>query len=143
MRQAALAVALAMAVPAGAQDVPRFREVTGGAPERGRELIAEYACGVCHAIPGIRGARGNVGPDLTRFGSRDLIAGVVPNRPDMLVLWLQSPPALAPETGMPDVGVTREQAEDMAAYLATLRGEDRAFWSGALEAGRMLLRGPE
>lgn len=142
MKRTALAIAIVMAVPAGAQDVPRFRQVIGGDPERGRALIADYACGVCHAIPGIRGARGSVGPDLNRFGSRDLIAGIVPNRPDLLVLWLEEPAAIAPDTGMPDVGVSHEEAEDIAAYLATLRGEDEPFWAGPTELARTLLRGP-
>lgn len=143
MRRVALAAALVAAMPAGAQDAPRFRAVMGGDPETGRALIAGYACGVCHAIPGIRGARGSVGPDLSRFGSRDLIAGVAPNRPDLLVLWLQEPSAIAPDTGMPDVGVSREEALDIAAYLVTLRGEDPPFWAGPAELARTLLRGPE
>jgi cytochrome c len=143
VRRAALAIALIAAVPATGQDVPRFRQVMGGDPDLGRGLIADYACGVCHTIPGIRGARGSVGPDLTRFGSRDLIAGVAPNRPDVLVLWIQEPQIIAPDTGMPDVGVTAEEARHIAAYLASLRGEDEPFWAGPVDLARTLLRGPE
>ena len=44
----------------------------------------------------------------------------LPNRPDVLVAFLQDPPALVPRTGMPNVGLTLEQARHIAAYLYTL-----------------------
>jgi mono/diheme cytochrome c family protein len=33
-------------------------------------LITELGCGVCHVIPGVEGATGQVGPDLTGLGAR-------------------------------------------------------------------------
>jgi cytochrome c1 len=36
------------------------------------------------------------------------------------VAFLQDPPALVPNTGMPNVGLTLEEARDIAAFLATL-----------------------
>ncbi|MEC7760920.1 MAG: c-type cytochrome [Pseudomonadota bacterium] len=97
-------------------------EVAGGDPETGARLIAEYGCGACHTIPGIARARGRVGPNLTGFRDQAYIAGVLPNRPGDLVDWLQSPPRHAPETVMPDMGISEAEADDMAAYLYTLEG---------------------
>ncbi|WP_292022294.1 c-type cytochrome [Maritimibacter sp. UBA3975] len=95
--------------------------VADGDPREGARLVAQFGCGACHTIPGIPRANGSVGPDLTGLHDQAYIAGVLPNRPGDLVNWLQSPPRHAPETVMPDMGVTEAEAEHMAAYLYTLR----------------------
>ena len=92
----------------------------GNAPE-GKHLIGVYGCGACHIIPGVPAARGLVGPPLTVWGDRTIIAGELPNTPDNLVRWLQNPKAVEPKTAMPDLGLTKDQATDIAAYLYTLR----------------------
>ena len=86
---------------------------------RGRSLIASgaYGCAACHAIPGIRSPRGIVGPDLIGLARRPFIAGQLPNTSDVLVAFLQNPPALVPSTGMPNVGLSLEDARFIAAYL--------------------------
>jgi cytochrome c553 len=96
--------------------------VRDGDPERGRRLIASgaHGCAACHTIPGVRTARGVVGPPLGGLPRRSLIAGRLPNNASALVAFLQNPPALVPNTGMPDVGLTLEEARDIAAFLATL-----------------------
>ena len=45
-----------------------------GDPIAGRAALQKYDCGVCHRIPGVRGARGLVGPPLEDFGKRIYIA---------------------------------------------------------------------
>jgi mono/diheme cytochrome c family protein len=102
------------------------KHVDDGNAERGLALVASgaYGCAACHAIPGIRFPRGNVGPPLAGMAGRSLIAGHLPNKPGVLVAFLQDPPALAPQTGMPNVGLTIEHARDIAAYLYTLEAPD-------------------
>lgn len=94
---------------------------TGGNAERGAQLIGQFRCGACHIIPGIRGARGLVGPPLNYFGARTYVGGEVPNTPQNLVHWIQSPKSIEPGTAMPDLGLSEQQARDVAAYLYTLR----------------------
>ena len=93
----------------------------------GRALIATgaHGCAACHTIPGIRAPRGIVGPDLTGFARRPFIAGQLPNTPDVLIAFLQNSPALVPKTGMPDLGLTLEEARRIAAYLYTLEPSDQ------------------
>lgn len=93
--------------------------VNGGDAARGREVMIRYGCGGCHAIPGIRGASGNVGPGLGDFGQRMYIGGQLPNTPEHLIAWLQDPPRYAPGTAMPDLGVTEAEARDIAAFFYT------------------------
>jgi cytochrome c1 len=97
------------------------QSVTGGNPSNGRRLLYSYACGSCHTIPGVGEAEGTIGPPLRGFGSRFYIAGVLQNTPDNLFRWIAQPQEVQPGNAMPDLGVTQEQARDMAAYLYTLR----------------------
>lgn len=91
--------------------------VPGGDSATGKELLRQFGCAGCHAIPGIRGADARVGPSLHGLSERATIAGAVPNRVPELVRWISDPQAVAPGTIMPALGVTREQALDIAAYL--------------------------
>jgi len=94
---------------------------TGGDADRGRALIQQFDCGSCHTIPGIRGANGLVGPPLLWFARRTFVAGLLPNSPANLVTWIRAPRSIEPRTAMPTLGLSEEQARDIAAYLYTLR----------------------
>jgi cytochrome c2 len=94
--------------------VPRVHE---GDPERGRTVIAQYECGVCHEIPGVPGAVGRVGPPLESYARHPYIAGKFPNLPETLVRWIPNAPALAPRTAMPAIEMTEQDARDIAAFL--------------------------
>jgi cytochrome c2 len=95
--------------------------VHSGDPGRGEVALARYECGACHAIPGIAGATGQVGPSLESYADRSYVAGKFPNDPETLVRWIRDPPAMAPNTAMPAVPMTDQDARDMAAYLYELR----------------------
>lgn len=100
---------------------PRFTAVPGADAARGRLLAERYQCGRCHVVPGVPAAAGRIGPTLEHFGLRSYIAGQVPSGPDTLPRWIEHPQALVPGTAMPDLGVTRADARDIAAYLLGLR----------------------
>ncbi len=99
------------------------RQTTAGDADRGKAAIHALGCGACHEIAGIRSARGRVGPPLLAVGRQAYIAGILPNTPANLSRWLQNPPAVAPLTAMPNLGITPAEARDMVAYLYTLRGD--------------------
>jgi cytochrome c len=92
-----------------------------GDPARGRIAIGRYGCVACHVIPGIPNPRSEVGPPLAHIARRSYIAGVLPNTPADMVRWLRNPPAVDQRTAMPDMGVSAEDAQDIAAYLYTLK----------------------
>ena len=103
------------------QDIPPpFDRAPQAQVERGRLLLAQYQCGSCHAIPDVQAARGRMGPTLASFGRRSYIAGHVPNGPEHLAKWIVSPGSLVPGTLMPAMGVSPDDARDMAAYLLAL-----------------------
>lgn len=94
--------------------------LTGGDPRAGREKARTYGCGACHTIPGVVGADAMVGPPLVGIGGRMYIAGVVTNTPQHLIRWIQDPQSVDSSTAMPNVGVTENDARDIAAYLYSL-----------------------
>ncbi len=118
---AGAAVALFLCTACGsASGHPTDRVVENGDATRGRDAITSYGCGSCHAIPGIQGADGMVGPSLEHWAERRMIAGEVPNDPARLITWITVPQSIEPGTAMPNMGVTDGQARDIAAYLYTL-----------------------
>jgi cytochrome c2 len=102
-------------------EAPRPLPPAGADAGRGRVALGRFDCRVCHLIPGIRGAPGQVGPSLQHYARRAYVAGKFPNEHTHLVRWIMDPPALAPRTAMPATGVSEAEARDMAAYLLTLR----------------------
>lgn len=89
----------------------------GANAAHGRALIDRAGCGSCHSIPGVRWPQGKVGPSLDGLAGRGLIAGRLPNRPDVLAAYIQNAPALVPGSAMPSMPVTQSEARDIAAYL--------------------------
>lgn len=92
-----------------------------GSVLQGRQKTQAFLCATCHQIPGIVGANRQVGPPLAGVGGRTFIAGVIANRPENMIRFLLDPQAVDPRTAMPALGLTPEDARDIAAYLYTLR----------------------
>ena len=91
-----------------------------GPAAAGKALFAGSACVGCHTIKGV--SAGILGPDLTHFGSRTMLAaGMWPNTPDNVAEWVKDPQRLKPGVKMPALGLTDEQAKAVAAYLLSLK----------------------
>lgn len=88
--------------------------------ERAQLVLRQYACIACHTIPGLTSSHPQVGPPLDGMARRSLIAGRLPNTADNLVRWIRAPQSIKPGSAMPDLGVTEEHAQLIAAYLSTL-----------------------
>ena len=118
-----LYIGLAIAViTVGCREAPAVPRVAvaGGNANEGRELLAQYGCGSCHTIPGVRGASGKVGPPLNNIADRAFLAGRIRNQQDSLILWIINPQGIDPRTAMPNLGVSMVDARHIAAYLYTL-----------------------
>jgi cytochrome c1 len=114
-------MSVAIAACEGGRTEHGYTVATGGDAKRGAQVIRQFGCGGCHTIPGVRAANGLVGPPLQSFALRTYIAGELPNTPENLVRWVLDPPAVEPGTAMPRLGLSVDQARDVAAYLYTLR----------------------
>lgn len=97
--------------------------VLAGDPQRGHDFFMTGPCTACHSIAGTP-AQGKVAPrPLTDFASYPTIAQVegFANSVDNVKLWLKDPQAHKPGTAMPNLNLTAQQIEDLAAYLESLK----------------------
>jgi cytochrome c oxidase subunit 2 len=85
----------------------------------GHKLFIDKCAG-CHAIRG-SDANGMQAPDLTHLNSRRLIAaGALTNTPRNQLDWIAHAQAIKPESLMPSIALTSDEAASLSAYLATL-----------------------
>jgi cytochrome c oxidase subunit II len=103
-----------------AQRMPA-RDPSTASQQRGRELVEQSACRLCHSLSGTK-ALGGTGPDLSHLASRrTLAAGAAQLDRDALRRWLQNPQQLKPGTKMPAVALADAEREAMLDYLESLR----------------------
>ncbi|WP_404982169.1 MULTISPECIES: cytochrome c oxidase subunit II [unclassified Caballeronia] len=85
----------------------------------GHKLFVDKCAG-CHAIRGTD-ANGMQAPDLTHLNARRLIAaGALKNTPQNQLDWIAHAQSIKPESLMPSIALTSDEAEELSAYLATL-----------------------
>jgi cytochrome c oxidase subunit II len=121
-------------VPAGLS----FTAGLTGNAGRGQQAFSSSACIGCHTVTGNPMAMGVTGPNLTHFGSRATIgAGLYPNTPAYLALWIKNARAMKPGSLMPTLGKNEydpqlkkpvttgglddQQIADIVAYLTSLK----------------------
>jgi cytochrome c oxidase subunit 2 len=89
---------------------------------RGRLVFMREACAGCHRIRGTQ-AQGELGPDLSDFGSRLTIgAGTVENVRGHLAGWVSNSQSIKPGNLMPPVNLSPEDLHALVAYLESLKG---------------------
>lgn len=97
------------------------RDPVGKAASQGRKTFLAQSCSGCHTIRGTA-AVGVKGPDLTHMASRrSLAAGTLPNDSAHLRSWITNPQTTKPGALMPDIPITRAQADAIVAYLRDLK----------------------
>ena len=112
-----LIVSLLTACSGEVNGVPEPRDASESTIAAGRRLIASYGCGSCHSIPGVSAADAMAAPPLNCFYERSYIAGRLPNTRENFTKWIQNPQLIEPGTAMPNLGVSQEEADEIADYL--------------------------
>jgi len=87
-------------------------------PTAGTSLYGESFCASCHAVQNAAGnvVGGNVGPELTRIGSKV--------KPDWLQGWLRNPRVYDAPTAMPHYRFTDPQVATLAGFLMAKTDSD-------------------
>ena len=103
---------------------------SGGDAANGEKLIAARGCFGCHLVDprpdaprDLVGTYRQFGPNLAGIGSKA--------SRDWIYQWISDPKRWSPETKMPNLRLTPQDAMDIAQYLSTLK-EPAAFESGSL-----------
>lgn len=87
-----------------------------GDAARGKTLVATVGCVACHRVPGIEGEMSSFGPPLENIGSK--------LRKGWLYDWVRNPRHYHPDTRMPSLRLSEQEAADVEAFLLTLRDEE-------------------
>jgi cytochrome c oxidase subunit 2 len=96
-------------------------EPAGELAARGEEVFVRSSCAGCHAVRGTS-AQGQLGPDLSDFGSRRTIGALtVENNRGNLAGWIVDAQSIKPGNLMPPVSVDPAELEALIAYLESLR----------------------
>ena len=98
-----------------ADEVPADPELS-----RGHRVFQSSGCAACHAVRGTA-ATGKGGPDLTHFGSRLTVAGIVPNNRGNLAGWIADPHAIKPGVKMPRTYLHADDLLALTSYLESLK----------------------
>ncbi|MEE9602172.1 MAG: c-type cytochrome [Thermoguttaceae bacterium] len=91
---------------------------------RGKRLVVENGCLGCHQY---RGRGGTLGPDITHVGDKtdhDFDFQHVHGErtvENWMFVHFKSPSAVVPNTVMPELGLTDDEAHDLAAYMISLK----------------------
>ena len=87
-------------------------------PQEGATLYGESFCASCHASQNAAGilTGGDVGPELTRVGSKV--------KPEWLLAWLRDPHQLDPNTAMPHYRFNDKQLGLLASFLGSKTDSD-------------------
>ena len=103
-----------------AREQQQSASVTTNAAE-GQKAFFANSCVNCHTIRGTS-AQGKFGPDLTHLMSRETLgAGAVSNTPNNLRLWVRDPQKFKVGCLMPNMQLTDQEVDQIAAYLQTLK----------------------
>lgn len=87
----------------------------------GQKAFFANSCVNCHTIRGTS-AQGKFGPDLTHLMNRETLgAGAVTNTLDNLRLWVRDPQKFKVGCLMPNMQLTDQEVNQIAAYLQTLK----------------------
>ena len=101
-------------------DFPLPDDVPPGDATRGQELFESVGCRGCHDMGDQHNGANNgfesFGPNLAGVGSK--------LGPGWLYQWVKDPKAYFPDTRMPNLRLTDQEAADLATYLASLRIDD-------------------
>lgn len=95
-----------------------------GDANNGKALMTSKGCIACHVAQGVPGAVGTIGPTLNGLGDvtkRPTLASGEPNTPANIKGWIKDPQAKKPGTQMPNLGLSDKEADDLTAFLLTLR----------------------
>ena len=110
---------------------PEYPAAPAGNAERGRELFEGVGCTGCHVRDG-EATRDQFYPDVARLHGPNLIRAGSKLDANWTYAWLKDPKQYNPDSRMPDLRLTDQEAADITAYLMDSR--DPAFEGLSLPA---------
>ena len=109
----------------GMKAVTEPKEPETALAKKGQEVFNEKGCISCHAVTAANTApaEARIGPNLTDFGERAFVAGILENNREEIKRWLRNPEKVKPANKMTGTyePLTEEELEALAEYLMSLK----------------------
>lgn len=87
-----------------------------GSVSNGKKLFKEVGCVACHGMNDVTSYHANFAPDLSAAGSK--------LSPSWVYTWIRDPKHYDPDTRMPNLRLSAQEASDITAYLMSKRNKD-------------------
>ncbi len=107
--------------------------VPAGDPARGRQLFEAVGCGGCHILDA-KAKREDFYPLINRLHGPNLVNTGSKVSRGWLYAWIRDPKQYFPDTNMPDLRLTDQEAADITAYLLAAPNHNREYENLALPA---------
>jgi mono/diheme cytochrome c family protein len=88
----------------------------GGSVANGKKLFHEIGCMACHGINDVTSYHADFAPDLSSVGSK--------LSPAFIYTWIKNPQHFNPNTRMPSLRLSDQEAADITAYLSSKKNKD-------------------
>jgi cytochrome c2 len=107
--------------------------VPAGDPARGKQLFETVGCGGCHILDA-KAKREDFFPVINRLHGPNLVNTGSKVSRGWLYAWIRDPKQYFPETNMPDLRLTDQEAADLTAYLLAAPNHNRGYENVAVPA---------
>jgi mono/diheme cytochrome c family protein len=107
--------------------------VPSGDPARGKQLFETVGCGGCHILDA-KAKREDFLPAINRLHGPNLVNTGSKVSRGWLYAWVRNPKQYYPDTNMPDLRLTDQEAADITAYLLDAPNHNREYENVALPA---------
>lgn len=104
-------------------ETPSYPSAPSGDAERGRELFETVGCTGCHLLDG-EATRDDFFPQINRLHGPNLVGTGSKLDSGWIYAWLKDPKQYNPDTRMPSLRLTDQEAADITAYLMVSRNPD-------------------
>ncbi|HEX9941079.1 MAG TPA: c-type cytochrome [Thermoanaerobaculia bacterium] len=107
--------------------------VPAGDPARGKQVFETVGCGGCHILDA-RAKRDDFYPLINRLHGPNLVYTGSKVSRGWLYAWVKNPKQYFPDTNMPNLRLTDQEAADVVAYLLNPSNRNREYENVALPA---------
>jgi cytochrome c2 len=112
---------------------PQYPPAPAGDPASGKKLFESVGCAGCHILDG-NAKRDDFFPKINRLHGPNLVRTGSKVNSGWLYAWVKNPKQYFPETNMPNLRLTDQEAADVVAYLTAPANHDPKYENLTLPA---------
>jgi cytochrome c2 len=114
-------------------DRPQYPPAPAGNPANGKQIFESVGCAGCHILDG-KAKRDDFFPKINRLHGPNLVRTGSKVNSGWLYAWVKNPKQYFPDSNMPNLRLTDQEAADVVAYLTSPSNRDPRYENVALPA---------